>query len=133
MEKQKGYYFGTEVNRVWWKRYCRRPFFMRGNGEYWFDEGGLFFLRYLTKTPLFIPFEFMRSVRFGTSHSGKWVLKEVVVKIDWQKEGLDLSSGFIFGDRQAMLTVKEMLEKKITQERDMEAPTPGSQDDRNGL
>ncbi len=133
MEKQKGYYLGTEVNHRWWNRYCRRTFFMRGNGTYWFDDRGLFFLRYLTRTPLFIPYELMRGVRFGTSHSGKWVLKEIVVKIDWQMEGLDLSSGFILGDRQVMAAIKEMLEKKITQAPGMGPSTPGGQGGRNGL
>ena len=65
-EKSVGLYFGTEINEKWWKRYTKDKLFMRGNGTYWYDDKGFYFLRYLTKTPIFIPFHTISKIKLGT-------------------------------------------------------------------
>ena len=52
--KKKGNYFGTEIDHSWYKRFRKDGFFARGNGEFWLEDDGLYFLRKLTKTPLHI-------------------------------------------------------------------------------
>jgi len=38
MDRRRGCYLGTEIDEKWWKRYAREGLFVRGNGEYWFDD-----------------------------------------------------------------------------------------------
>jgi hypothetical protein len=94
MVKKSGLYFGTEVDGKWWKRYIGEGFFVRGNGDYWFDEEGFYFQRYLTKTPLLIPFEKVSELGVGNWHSGRWNYGLPIVKIQWNRRGTLLSSGF---------------------------------------
>ena len=94
MEKGPGQYFGTEIDQKWWRRYFGEGFFVRGNGEYWFDEKGFFFQRYLAEKPLFIPFEEVCDILIGTWHSGRWNYGLPIVKILWNHRGMLLSSGF---------------------------------------
>ncbi|PIW87335.1 MAG: hypothetical protein COZ94_05705 [Nitrospirae bacterium CG_4_8_14_3_um_filter_41_47] len=49
MEKNKGLYLGTEINEKWYRRYTKDNLLMRGNGEYWYDDKGFYFLRYCCK------------------------------------------------------------------------------------
>jgi hypothetical protein len=91
----KGYYFGTEVDGRWWKRYRGKAFFARGNGEFWFDEQGLHFRKLLTTTPLSIPFSEMKGVRLGRWHAGKWGGGRPVLKIDFGRSGEALTAGFL--------------------------------------
>ena len=93
--RRKGLYLGTEIENKWWKRYKRNKFFARGNGEYWFDNVAFCFHRYLTKHPIEIPLEKIKKLEIGKSHAGRWLFKQRVLKIIWEKEGLILSSGFI--------------------------------------
>lgn len=87
---------------------------MRGNGKYWFDDRGLYFLRYLTRKPLFISFGDMRGIKLGTWHAGKWIPGQSIVKILWKRGGLALSSGFVISrSREETLGFKEMLEGMI--------------------
>ena len=100
MDKNPGLYFGTEIDQKWWKRYTREGFFARGNGDYWFDEQGFFFHRYLTKTPLVIPFEKMSDLQIGNWHCGRWNYGLPIVKIIWNHQNTSLSSGFrLFNNR----------------------------------
>ena len=94
MEKRTGLYFGTEIDQKWWRRYFEEGFFIRGNGEYWFDEKGFYFQRYLTRKPLFIPFEKGYDLMLGAWHSGRWNYGLPIVKILWNHQGILLSSGF---------------------------------------
>ena len=94
-DKAKGAYLGTEKNEKWWKRYIRDGLFARGNGEYWLDEKGLYFRRYLIKRPIFIAFSDILEIKLGKSHAGRWCMGNTVMKIVWKKEGLRLSSGFL--------------------------------------
>ena len=94
-DKNTGLYLGTEINEKWWRRYMQDGLFMRGNGEYWCDERGFYFQRYLTKHEIFIPFIQVSEIMVGSWHSGRWCPGKLVVKIIWKKENLKLSSGFL--------------------------------------
>lgn len=91
----KGLYLGTEINEKWWKRYTKDKLFMRGNGEYWYDDKGFYFLRNFTKEPIFIPFSEILEIKMGKWHSGRWAYGRPVIKIVWRQDNLKLSSGFI--------------------------------------
>lgn len=65
MNKSAGAYLGTEIDETWWKRYRKDGFFTRGNGEYWFEDAGIHFRRYLTKKSIIIPYNRMQEVRLG--------------------------------------------------------------------
>ena len=95
MEMMQGHYLGTEIEGKWWWRYITAPFFVRGNGEYWYDEHSFYFRRYLTKTPIVIPFTHVRKVQTGHWHCGKWMLGQPIVKLIWKNDGFLLSSGFV--------------------------------------
>jgi len=43
MNKNKGLYLGSEIDKKWWKRYTKDKFLIQGNGEYWYDEGSYLF------------------------------------------------------------------------------------------
>jgi hypothetical protein len=92
---KKGLYLGTEIDEKWWKRYIHNKFFMRGNGKYWVDQTSFYFLRYLTKDPMIIPFNKITGLKEGKWHSGKWVGNLLVLKILWVENGVKLSSGFV--------------------------------------
>lgn len=114
MTKRPGAYLGTEIDQKWWRRYRKEGFFMRGNGTYWFDDKGLYFLRYLTREPLFISFGDMREARLGTWHAGKWTPRQTILKILWERGSLPLSSGFVTArSREETLRFKKMIEGMI--------------------
>lgn len=93
--RKKGNYFGTEIDRSWYKRFRQDGFFARGNGELWLEEEGLFFLRLLTKKPLKVRWEEMTDVRLGKWHAGRWAAGRPVLKIDFRRDGRELSAGFL--------------------------------------
>lgn len=114
MDKNKGLYLGTEINEKWWKRYTKDKLFMRGNGEYWYDDKGFYFLRYLTENPIFIPFGAMLEIKLGKWHSGRWAYGNFIIKIIWQKDNLKLSSGFIVSkERKDTIKLAELLSGMI--------------------
>ncbi|HHX43304.1 MAG TPA: hypothetical protein GX714_04865 [Chloroflexi bacterium] len=94
MERRRGYYFGTVVNGAWWRRAYGDALFARGSGELWYDDEALFFRRYLTPTPLVIPFEQVTGLSIGRWHAGRWGLGRPVIKVHWRRGAQDLSSGF---------------------------------------
>jgi len=113
-EKRKGLYLGTEINEQWWKRYTKDKLFMRGNGTYWYDRTGFYFRRYLTKNPIFIPFNAITIIKLGTWHSGRWAFGNLVIKLVWKKDKLTLSSGFIVSsNREETIDLKQLLEDMI--------------------
>jgi hypothetical protein len=113
-EKNYGLYLGTEINEQWWKRYTKDKLFMRGNGNYWYNDKGFCFLRYLTKTPIFIPFHSFSKIKLGTWHSGRWAFGNLIIKLIWKKEDLILSSGFIVSvNREETESIKQLPEYKI--------------------
>ena len=114
MEKKSGAYLGTEIDERWWKRYRKDGFFARGNGDYWLENDGLYFRRYLTKKPLIVPYHNVQKIRIGKWHAGQWRMGKPVLKIIWTKEDLRLSSGFVIaGTIQETLNLKAELEKRI--------------------
>ena len=113
-EKNYGLYLGTEINEQWWKRYKKDKLFMRGNGNYWYDDKGFYFLRFLTKTPIFIPFHKISQIKLGTWHSGRWAFGNLIMKLIWKTEDLVLSSGFIVSNtRKETEELKHLLENMI--------------------
>lgn len=117
--KNRGAYLGTEINEKWWTRYRKDKFFARGSGYYWYDNKGLYFLRFLTKEPIFIPFNSVIEIKLGKWHAGKWALGSFFVKVIWKKDDLKLSSGFavsglpISENKRKAVMLKEDLEKKV--------------------
>lgn len=95
-----GNYLGTEVDERWYKRYRKNGFFARGSGEWWFEEDGLHFRRFLTRQPLVVPFQLVQQVKLGSWHAGKWVIVKRVIKLVWEKDGQTLSSGFMLARSQ---------------------------------
>lgn len=96
MERERGHYLGTEIDGKWHRRYREDGLFARGLGEYWIDGDALQFRRYLTKTPFSIPLRQVRAVELGRWHAGRWVGAERAIKLIWEHEGRELSSGFVF-------------------------------------
>ena len=96
----KGQYLGTEIDEKWWKRYRKDKLFVRGNGEYWFDDTGFCFHRYMTNHQIKIPFAKIIELKIGKSHAGRWLLGSRVLKLIWEKNGMKLRSGFIVSRNQ---------------------------------
>ena len=112
--QSKGHYLGTVIDAKWWKRYKKNKLFARGNGKYWYDESAFYFLRYLTKQPIQIPLNRVVGFEIGKSHAGRWVFREIVLKIIWEKDGMSLSSGFIVArDRQETEMLMAALKQKV--------------------
>ena len=111
----KGNYLGTVIDEKWWKRYKKDKLFARGNGKYWYDRTAFYFLRYLTKQPIQIPLNKIVGFEIGKSHAGRWLFRQIVMKIQWQKDGMSLSSGFIVArDRQETEMVMAALKRLIS-------------------
>lgn len=108
--KNIGLYLGSEVGGKWWKRYSSDGLLMRGNGTYWHDNNGFYFLRYLTKEPIFVPFKSIVEIKLGKWHSGRWAYGNLIVKIIWERSGVILSSGFIISsNKEDAVNLKESL------------------------
>lgn len=114
MQHRRGHYLGTEIDGKWWKRYTRQKLFARGLGEYWYDREALCFRRYLTRTPIRIPFEKVVALRTGRWHAGRWAGTCTVIKFVWSQDGLALSSGFVLArDRHGAATIIKELQGLI--------------------
>ncbi len=115
MNRKKGLYLDTEiVGKKWWKRYLKDKLFARGNGKYWFGDNGFYFLRYLTSTPIYIPFSEVIEIQLGTKHAGRWAMGNLIVKILWRKDDLVLSSEFLVSKNKEDAPVfKAELERRI--------------------
>lgn len=97
MTEGEGHYLGTEIDGKWYRRFMAPGFFARGKGRWRIADGGLYFKRIMLREELCIPFPAVTGVRRGAWHSGQWLIRKVVVKVDWRHEGQDLCSGFVFG------------------------------------
>ena len=117
MEKKRGLYLGTEIDGKWWRRYTKDGFFCRGNGEYWYDDQGFYFLRSYFKQPIFIAFSTVSEAKTGKFHSGKWCFGAPILKIIWKKDNLLLSSGFVpydkYNKREDTQVLLNILQQKI--------------------
>ncbi|HSL89206.1 MAG TPA: hypothetical protein VK870_07885 [Ignavibacteriaceae bacterium] len=89
-----GKYLGTEISGKWWKRYRKNKMFVRGDGKFFADNKVIYFHRSLTNDPICIDIKDITGFSVGRWHSGKWMLGYPVLKVNWQKNGLVLSSGF---------------------------------------
>ena len=89
-----GKYLGTEINGKWWKRYRKNKMFTRGDGKFYADDKMIYFYRSLTNDPISIDIKDITGFSIGKWHSGKWMMDYPVLKVNWQKDGLILSSGF---------------------------------------
>jgi hypothetical protein len=67
----------------------------RGLGEYWIDDDSLCFRRYLTRNPIRVPLRRVVAVERGKWHAGRWVGGERAIKLVWERDGIQLSSGFV--------------------------------------
>lgn len=93
--EQRGHYLGTEIDEKWWRRDTRDGLLARGLGRYWIGEGGFFFHRHLTTSPIVILLADLCEVKVGRWHAGRWAGGAPVVKLVWMKGDLRLSSGFV--------------------------------------
>jgi hypothetical protein len=110
----RGSYLGTEIAGKWWRRYRARGFFSRGNGELWLDEEGLHFRRLLTRSPLDIAWREISGIRLGRWHSGRWAAGQPVLKLDFERDGKQLSAGFVLArDWQQMEELADELRGRI--------------------
>jgi hypothetical protein len=115
MERRRGRYLGTEIEGKWWKRYLHEGFFAQGSGEYWCDQRAFYFLRYLTRDPLTIPFHQVTGLTAGTWHAGQWACGSLIIKLLWVNQGRRLSSGFVLSYRKSeALGLVEEMEKQIS-------------------
>ena len=118
--RRRGNYLGTEIDEKWWKRYLKDKLFARGSGEYWYDDKAFYFRRYLTRTPIVIPFEKVSEIKVGKWHAGKWLAGAPIVKLIWDKNGVHLSSGFhISGKRAQTDSVVSDLKERISKVKDV--------------
>lgn len=90
----EGKYFGTEVNKKWWKRYTKNNMLARGNGILSYNEQSIFFIRQLTKAPIAIDFSEIVEFKTGDWHAGQWSAGRKIIKVIWKKDNKTLSSGF---------------------------------------
>jgi hypothetical protein len=109
-----GHYLGTEIEGKWWHRYRKRPFFARGNGVFWYDHHALYFLKYLTRHPLVIPFAVITACDTGRWHAGRWCFGFPILKIAWKQDRLLLISGFFLTRKRTEI---EILLTEINQRR----------------
>ncbi|MDF2537315.1 MAG: putative integron cassette protein [Herbinix sp.] len=115
MERKDGYYFGTEIEGKWYRRYMAKGMLARGTGKYWFDETALSFLRMLTAKPIRIPYASIYDIKTGKWHSGRWGQGYNVIKVLWTENDRKLSSGFILSKNNPEVSeIVNYLKKKIT-------------------
>ena len=111
-QRYKGSYLGTEIDGKFWKRYTKDGLFARGTGEFWFDKNYFYFLRYLTKEPVVIPYSEIDKIKIGRWHSGRWIFNHPILKIVWNKEKpLSICPGFYIPKN--TYEVKEFIESKM--------------------
>lgn len=113
-DQKKGNYFGTEIDRKWWKRYRKDGLFARGNGKFWMDEEGIRFHRLLTRKPLLIRWEEIVGATLGKWHAGRWAAGRPVLKVDFVRGGRNLCAGFYLSpDWQKMQRLADNLRAKV--------------------
>lgn len=79
------------------------------------DEEGLHFRRLLTETPLSICFAEITAVRLGTWHCGRWGRGRPLLKVDFGRDGSNLTAGFyLSGDREEMERLVKDLAQRLS-------------------
>ncbi|MBW2701628.1 MAG: hypothetical protein JRF33_12500 [Deltaproteobacteria bacterium] len=113
-EKKKGNYFGTEIDRKWWKRFRKDGLFARGNGDFWMDEEGIRFHRKMTKTPFLLTWAELSGAELGRWHAGRWGGRRPLLKLDFERDGKILCAGFyLAADWVQMESLAKDLDAKI--------------------
>jgi len=100
MNNISSYYFGTEIDRKWWKRYKKDNFFARGNGTFKYDKDAFYFYKYPSDTPIVIPLKDITNFNISKWHAGRWGGNLPILQIIWKKDNMLLSSGFILYDNE---------------------------------
>ena len=88
-------YLGTEIGNQSWLRFRDNPYYMTGKGKFWLDSDALHFRLYISSMPMEIPYNQIRSVSLCKTHAGHSISEENILKAFWEKDGVQLSSGFI--------------------------------------
>lgn len=71
-------------------------------------------MRYLTRNPIFIPFDKIIETKIGKWHGGKWIWGYPILKIIWMKDNLRLSSGFFVSKKEEdVVMLKNILDVRI--------------------
>ena len=90
-----GHYLGTVLDGVWHRRYRKDGFLARGLGRFWCQDGELHFRRFLTRKPIVIPLRAVSRVSLTAWHAGRWSGTRRVIVLVWQRDGMELHSGFV--------------------------------------
>ncbi len=90
-----GHYLGTVRDGIWYRRYRNDGFLARGLGRFWCQDGELHFRRFLIRKPIVIPLNAVSRVSLKAWHAGRWAGVPRIIVLEWQKDGLDLQSGFV--------------------------------------
>ena len=96
-EGRRGSYLGTTVGDASRRRYAAHGYLARGDGRLTLDARGLRFRRGLFAADVTIPWAAMTGAGVVTSHAGQWLPGRPILRIDWTRGGLALSSGFALG------------------------------------
>jgi len=115
INKQKGFYLGTEVQERWWHRYRGDKMFTRSDGEYWLDDDYFYFHRFFTRNTICVPLANILEVKIGRWHSGRWALGKYILKLVWHRNGKKLSSGFVVPSQHEVLGLKKEIEERLNE------------------
>ncbi|HDT15401.1 MAG TPA: hypothetical protein ENN55_04245 [Firmicutes bacterium] len=115
MKGRNGSYAGTEAGGKWYSSYTDENFGASFTGLFYADESIIYFKKENSERVLKIPLRSVRRIEKGKLHAGKWLFNSTIVKIVWEKNGMELSSGFVFSRREfetqlAMQEIKNAVE-----------------------
>ena len=98
IQKKRGLYLGTKINHHWWRRYTEGEFSARGIGEYWIENGSLFFQHRARQKPIKLPLRNLTEIELCPCR--KSVGGIPIIKLIWHINGDWLTSTFaIFGSK----------------------------------
>ncbi|MGD0663403.1 MAG: hypothetical protein ABSD38_35635 [Syntrophorhabdales bacterium] len=107
--KNQGYYTGAlKLKEPWYRRRMRHgDLTEKGQGEYWYDYQGFYFLHEKTHRGLVIPMKSIIEVKIAFRH-GITFSRRKILNIVWKNGAEKISSGFIVEDpeliKQALTT-----------------------------
>lgn len=111
LEKKGANFFGFERIDSSGKRH--RNFCIRGNGDLWLSNKGIYFSRWLPKMDIFIPLERIKKVEIGRSHNGRWVLFSIILKVFYEESNETRVFGITTGWKKSALEWKNKIERLI--------------------
>lgn len=83
------YYLETRLDSG--RRFPGWGFMMRGNGIFYTGAAGIYFLRYATKEPMYIPYRNIKGIDVGPSGQAR-TGRLPMMHIHWQYEDMNLTS-----------------------------------------